>query len=79
MILGALTGFAWFMLYNEWSPKLKSVWLRYDDKGEIIFAYHSLKLLLQQPLTNAFYWYPCNFDINAYVWIMGGVLLNCIL
>jgi hypothetical protein len=57
-----------FWLFNlEKGNGMGNVWLRPNDKGEIIFAYKSLLKMLVEPFKNYNMWKPINWDINFYV------------
>lgn len=61
-----------FASYVQFSPTMGHIWLRRNDKNKWVFVPHNLWNLMCAPLNNFFYWYPCMWAINVFVWLLFG-------
>lgn len=64
-----------WILYIEFSPKLGGIWIRPNAKGKKSFTTGGIISLLGKPFTDKTLWYPVNWDLNVYVWLIITVII----
>jgi hypothetical protein len=56
-----------YLLYVQFSSKIGGIWLRPNDKGQIVFSFQGLTTMLFCPFSNLRMWYPDVWDLNYFM------------
>tara|TARA_Y100000389_G_scaffold204469_1_gene257207 strand:- start:1290 stop:1652 length:363 start_codon:yes stop_codon:yes gene_type:complete len=70
--IGFSISFILWILYLEINPKLGNIWLRENSESNIVFAPINIINMIFYSCNNITFWYPWNWDMNPFIWIIIG-------
>ena len=70
--IGSSISFLLWVLYLEINPKLRNIWIREDANSNLVFAPINIFNLILYSAKHIIFWYPPNWDMNCFIWIIFG-------